>query len=114
MILISTSTQSLSFRFRLSLALLGASTVLAQSRSEEHTSELQSLTNLVCRLLLEKKKNIFISEGRSIGPDYNTRRILRTHFSLYEATSISRFIMSLGCYYSSAVSELTTVYSSDE
>src|SRR5437016_11875884 len=27
-----------------------------RSRSEEHTSELQSLTNLVCRLLLEKKK----------------------------------------------------------
>src|SRR5438093_5940701 len=26
-------------------------------RSEEHTSELQSLTNLVCRLLLEKKKH---------------------------------------------------------
>ena len=26
--------------------------------SEEHTSELQSLTNLVCRLLLEKKKKI--------------------------------------------------------
>src|SRR5437016_13678320 len=29
---------------------------LSRSRSEEHTSELQSLTNLVCRLLLEKKK----------------------------------------------------------
>src|SRR5438046_8806035 len=28
----------------------------AVGRSEEHTSELQSLTNLVCRLLLEKKK----------------------------------------------------------
>src|SRR2546430_9061615 len=28
-------------------------------RSEEHTSELQSQSNLVCRLLLEKKKNIF-------------------------------------------------------
>src|SRR5437016_7888663 len=28
----------------------------AIDRSEEHTSELQSLTNLVCRLLLEKKK----------------------------------------------------------
>src|SRR5438093_2123385 len=28
-------------------------------RSEEHTSELQSLTNLVCRLLLEKKKIIY-------------------------------------------------------
>src|SRR5438093_3772169 len=30
--------------------------VLFLVRSEEHTSELQSLTNLVCRLLLEKKK----------------------------------------------------------
>src|SRR5262249_56974012 len=29
----------------------------AIQRSEEHTSELQSLTNLVCRLLLEKKNN---------------------------------------------------------
>ena len=28
---------------------------LVEQRSEEHTSELQSLTNLVCRLLLEKK-----------------------------------------------------------
>src|SRR5256886_5610156 len=31
--------------------------VLGQRRSEEHTSELQSQSNLVCRLLLEKKKN---------------------------------------------------------
>src|SRR2546427_7003349 len=30
---------------------------LAIARSEEHTSELQSQSNLVCRLLLEKKKN---------------------------------------------------------
>src|SRR2546427_3493704 len=29
-------------------------------RSEEHTSELQSQSNLVCRLLLEKKKNLEI------------------------------------------------------
>src|SRR5690606_39669719 len=29
-------------------------------RSEEHTSELQSRENLVCRLLLEKKKNIYM------------------------------------------------------
>src|SRR2546430_9381779 len=28
-----------------------------EERSEEHTSELQSQSNLVCRLLLEKKKN---------------------------------------------------------
>src|SRR5256886_10464622 len=30
---------------------------IAKLRSEEHTSELQSQSNLVCRLLLEKKKN---------------------------------------------------------
>src|SRR5437016_8003053 len=29
--------------------------IMREDRSEEHTSELQSLTNLVCRLLLEKK-----------------------------------------------------------
>src|SRR5262249_59247680 len=32
---------------------------LTFDRSEEHTSELQSLTNIVCRLLLSKKKNIY-------------------------------------------------------
>src|SRR5437016_10544442 len=35
-----------------------------RARSEEHTSELQSLTNLVCRLLLEKKKKK--KDGRKI------------------------------------------------
>src|SRR2546422_4507020 len=45
------------------LCLLGALVVLGRSRrpaawrSEEHTSELQSRLHLVCRLLLEKKKN---------------------------------------------------------
>src|SRR5438093_5275506 len=38
---------------------------LYRVRSEEHTSELQSLTNLVCRLLLEKKK--IKTYGRYIG-----------------------------------------------
>src|SRR5256885_17031088 len=33
----------------------------ARRRSEEHTSELQSPCNLVCRLLLEKKKNKIVS-----------------------------------------------------
>src|SRR2546430_12547020 len=36
------------------------------TRSEEHTSELQSQSNLVCRLLLEKKKNI--KDSASISP----------------------------------------------
>src|SRR2546427_5798137 len=36
--------------------------LLRKSRSEEHTSELQSQSNLVCRLLLEKKKKtIYLS-----------------------------------------------------
>src|SRR2546430_3952284 len=33
-------------------------------RSEEHTSELQSQSNLVCRLLLEKKKTKIISDSQ--------------------------------------------------
>src|SRR2546425_8095048 len=35
----------------------GGAVTLRLERSEEHTSELQSLAYLVCRLLLEKKKN---------------------------------------------------------
>src|SRR3712207_7895640 len=34
-----------------------------ESRSEEHTSELQSRQYLVCRLLLEKKKNHMLSDS---------------------------------------------------
>src|SRR2546430_6978693 len=37
-------------------SLVGMRATLGSSRSEEHTSELQSQSNLVCRLLLEKKK----------------------------------------------------------
>src|SRR2546430_7635868 len=37
-----------------------SSRVSGTVRSEEHTSELQSQSNLVCRLLLEKKKKIYI------------------------------------------------------
>src|SRR2546423_10122931 len=37
-----------------------------QERSEEHTSELQSLAYLVCRLLLEKKKNTTCTYNETI------------------------------------------------
>src|SRR2546430_5729616 len=37
---------------------------LVDARSEEHTSELQSQSNLVCRLLLEKKKRIQVRSDR--------------------------------------------------
>src|SRR5258706_8932819 len=36
-----------------------------RQRSEEHTSELQSLTNLVCRLLLEKKKKTYTNNDNN-------------------------------------------------
>src|SRR5260370_25140160 len=42
--------------------------LLRGMRSEEHTSELQSHLNLVCRLLLEKKKN-----GNHLNPHPNLR-----------------------------------------
>src|SRR2546427_5966438 len=41
-------------------------------RSEEHTSELQSQSNLVCRLLLEKKKEINGEEATSTVTGHNT------------------------------------------
>src|SRR5437868_11314597 len=41
----------------------GSAAFAASQRSEEHTSELQSRFDLVCRLLLEKKKNIGIADG---------------------------------------------------
>src|SRR2546430_9300724 len=41
-------------------------------RSEEHTSELQSQSNLVCRLLLEKKNPNLVSLRRDAGVDPTT------------------------------------------
>src|SRR2546430_10003942 len=43
-------------KIHLRLALLSKPTSRLSTRSEEHTSELQSQSNLVCRLLLEKKQ----------------------------------------------------------
>src|SRR5256885_7136699 len=43
-------------RGQLELAHGGGAVLVRRQRSEEHTSELQSPCNLVCRLLLEKKK----------------------------------------------------------
>src|SRR2546430_11294927 len=48
----------------------------AHGRSEEHTSELQSQSNLVCRLLLEKKKK----KKKSLIITYCTNRINETEY----------------------------------
>src|SRR2546426_8580030 len=42
-----------------------SSDVCSSDRSEEHTSELQSQSNLVCRLLLEFRRVLFRSIGRA-------------------------------------------------
>src|SRR5256885_10178283 len=65
-------------------------------RSEEHTSELQSPCNLVCRLLLEKKKN---NDHLTINPrtcqpspadvhDFNCRIKCAHSYFLYRASSV--------------------------
>src|SRR2546422_2659640 len=52
----------------------------SRSRSEEHTSELQSRLHLVCRLLLEKKKKAIVTN--TIGStDHSTMSIFATHNS---------------------------------
>src|SRR5256886_4289803 len=45
-----------------------AARVSSRLRSEEHTSELQSQSNLVCRLLLEKKKKPYDNQSRKPYP----------------------------------------------
>src|SRR5258706_6785805 len=52
----------------------GAARAHSRPRSEEHTSELQSLTNLVCRLLLEKKKK---------NKNHANCRLMRNHTRVY-------------------------------
>src|SRR2546427_3351980 len=49
-----------------------------QCRSEEHTSELQSQSNLVCRLLLEKKKKNSRTDGRNTRLNSTQRQISQT------------------------------------
>src|SRR5437588_3911380 len=46
--------------------LAGEAQVSGRSRSEEHTSELQSHSDLVCRLLLEKKKKKYTQHQKKL------------------------------------------------
>src|SRR2546430_11491698 len=49
---------------RATVKLQGGVRMRCGKRSEEHTSELQSQSNLVCRLLLENKNELFASDQR--------------------------------------------------
>src|SRR2546426_5441296 len=57
-------------------------------RSEEHTSELQSPCNLVCRLLLEKKKSRLTSQSASS----TTRGITKPTCVLSQATVANNYV----------------------
>src|SRR5258705_2993023 len=59
-------------------------------RSEEHTSELQSLRHLVCRLLLEKKKKISRQHQRPGGVEQTTTA---PHLSTHTISSSSATIL---------------------
>src|SRR5574344_3018953 len=53
----------------------------AGNRSEEHTSELQSPDHLVCRLLLEKKKNARTHKGCELSPVDQAKRSAKSEKS---------------------------------
>src|SRR5262245_62442803 len=64
-----------------------ASSRRGSARSEEHTSELQSLRHLVCRLLLEKKKK---KTNQNLRKNKTNRRMMKTqsvsHQDRYDRT----------------------------
>src|SRR2546430_7022525 len=80
------------------------------ARSEEHTSELQSQSNLVCRLLLEKKKNlthfsspqrflffiflVLITLPRPLAPSIHSR--CSSHPPTSQSISITRELLVIG------------------
>src|SRR2546430_3809290 len=79
--------------------LMGAAAIGLWNRSEEHTSELQSQSNLVCRLLLEKKNTTKpvprrVSTGRlfphPMAPTRPLPPILRSTPSLVRIEYVSR------------------------
>src|SRR5256885_12980479 len=84
---------------------------LSLNRSEEHTSELQSPCNLVCRLLLEKKKTIFTVRLASFVAAYH----LPPH-ATQRTTSpclVDRPPCIITCYYRTKASALLHTNSTD-
>src|ERR1039458_6925609 len=94
--------------------------VLSRHRSEEHTSELQSLRHLVCRLLLEKKKRTNQSEldgedvgvGFCIGDQLVSEPPVRKHFFFNDTATTEIYTLSLHdalpiCYWSSLCATAT-------
>src|SRR5688572_4706207 len=69
----------------------------ADARSEEHTSELQSQSNLVCRLLLEKKKTRSLGKTRLASSSSPCPRPTEIYtLSLHDALPICRVRLDPG------------------
>src|SRR2546430_6039095 len=66
-----------SISFAITIASLDPVSLVSQqrARSEEHTSELQSQSNLVCRLLLEKKKKNAMLVNHKLADEYRTQHV---------------------------------------
>src|SRR5258706_11100304 len=83
-----------------------ASFTSSVARSEEHTSELQSLTNLVCRLLLEKKKkkNKFKIKFNTLTPNLGlTTHVLNTQMRTLKQACRSKGAPNVGGRQSTSV-----------
>src|SRR5256886_10443565 len=78
------------------------------ARSEEHTSELQSQSNLVCRLLLEKKKNKHIQANKE---SFANLPLQFTHTTSINASCYIIFYFSVTCI---NVKYMRTLYISHE
>src|SRR5205809_2402888 len=76
-------------------------------RSEEHTSELQSRLHLVCRLLLEKKKDTIIYRNSSVDTA-TSRTLFRVHIQPGCTSSLPlRLIQSIRTYDRSSIQRVT-------
>src|SRR2546430_3740744 len=67
--------------------LMPSAGALMNKRSEEHTSELQSQSNLVCRLLLEKKKSC-VHPARRRGHEIETAQVTQKRIQLAGASEV--------------------------
>src|SRR5256885_819340 len=80
------------------ISALPSATSVPTRRSEEHTSELQSPCNLVCRLLLEKKKKFDLSLRSSRSSYFATFRHQLTILSKTDALDEEKWLNMLGTF----------------
>src|SRR6266536_2135493 len=80
-------------------ALPGAASLLGEVRSEEHTSELQSRVDLVCRLLLDKKKRRIKTDPSDHRNESRTRRLRSGSFGRDDAATRFHLMTALAAMF---------------